>query len=332
MANTATYPDWYPYTYDRQIRSELQQMESRIKSVYGMFYNVPEAGLRFQIGGASTSQQRQRGWNQTNPAEALHRQRWLHMHDGDSNNARDYRVNDEWIDELDAQRLGEVGDPTPERIRSQVAKAERDCDNAIITGLGENAYEGTTSPGAGTAFDTNYTIAKDFSGSSTGMTFRKVNRLTAVLGAANVTGMRVENQSSKCIVCTHFEIEDLLQQTEFTSMDYSTRKRAEAGEVFDYQDITFVPVSPELLPIDATGGAGTYFRVCYGFAKSAIAIGRGTNRIHRVTQEGTQNSAILLHLVDGYTCARIHDQGVYKIESYRTDNQYADEVVFETLP
>lgn len=332
----STIPDHYPFTYERSIRSEMQQLESRVKGWYGQFYSVPEQGLRFQIAGKSTSAQRQRGYVPTSPSQPDRRERWLKMTDADTNKARDYRKNDEWIDELDAKRLGQVGDPTPQRIASQVAACERDLDQAIITGLGGVAFSGATDGSTQVSYVSSYTIAKGVGFSTTpdatnpgGLNYTKVNRLTALLGAANVTGQRVESQSKTAIVCTHFEIEDLLSDEKFINKDYSARDRAEAGMVFDYRGTTYIPVSPELLPI--TGSAGSYLRTCYGFAKSAIAIGSGTEKIHEVTKENSQNGSILLHLVSGYTCARLYDYGVYKIESHRTDAQQAVEVVYESL-
>lgn len=332
----STIPEQYPFTYERQIRSELQQMESRIEGWYGQFQSVPEAGMRFQIGGKSTSKQRTRGYVDTVPSQPDRRERWLKMTDVDTNKARDYRDNDEWIDELDIKRLGQVGDPTPQRIESQVAACKRDLDQAIITGLGGVAFSGATDGSFQVAYNSSFTIAKALGFSTTpdatnpgGLNYAKVKRLNALLGAANVTGQRVESSSKKAIVCTHFEIEDLLDDEKLINKDFADRSRAEAGEVFDYQGVTFIPVSPELLPI--TGSAGSYLRTCFGFAKSAIGIGAGCDKIHRVTQEGTKNGALLLHLVSGYTCTRFYDYGCYKIESHRTDAQQAVEVVYETL-
>lgn len=325
----STIPEHYPFAYKSGIESELQQLESRTKGWYGQFHSVPEAGLRFQIGGKSASAQRSRGYSDTTPAQPARRERWLKMTDADTNNARDYRVNDEWIDELDAQRLGSVGDPTPQRIASQVATCERDLDLAIITGLGGVAFSGATDGSTQVAYNASYTIDKDVGGADSGLNYTKINRLTALLGAANVTGQRVEAESKSAIICTHFEIEDLLLDDKFINADYATKDRAESGQIFDFRGTTYIPVSPELLPI--SGSAGSYLRTCYGFAKSAIAIGTGTKKIHEVTKENTKNGAVLLHLVSGYTCARIHDQGVYKIESHRTDAQQAVEDVYENL-
>lgn len=325
----STLPEWYPLSYRKEIQSEFQQMESRIKGWYGQFHSVPDAGLRFQIGAKSASSQRSRGWNETNPSQPEHRERWLKMTDADSNNARDYRVNDEWIDELDATRLGKVDDPTPQRISSQMAECERDLELAIITGLGGVAFTGATDGSTQAAYDSNYTIDEDVGGTDTGLNYTKVNRLTALLGAANVSGMRINAPAKTAIVCTHFEIQDLLADDKFINTDYATRARAESGEVFDYRGITFIPVSPELLPI--AGSSGSYERTCYGFSKSAIAIGSGCNKIHEVTKENTKNGAILLHLVSGYTATRIYDVGVYKIQSGRSDAQQAIEVVYESL-
>lgn len=332
----STIPEHYPFTYKRQIMQEFQQMESRIGGHYGQFHSVPEAGLRFQISGKSTSSQRSRGWNDTNPAQPVRRERWLKMTDADSNNARDYRTNDEWIDELDHKRLGQIGDPTPDRIASQMARCKRDADLAIITGLGGVAFSGATDGSTQVAYDADFTIDKAVGFATApdatnpgGLGYNKLIRLNAVLGAANVTGQRVESNSKKAIVCTHFEIEDLLDDDKLINKDFADRSRAEAGEVFDYQGTTFIPVSPELLPI--TGSAGSYLRTCYGFAKAAIAIGSGTSKIHEVTKENTKNGSLLLHLVSGITCSRLYDYGVYKVESHRMDAQQAVEVVYETL-
>lgn len=332
----STIPEHYPLTYERSIRSELQQAQSRIKSFYGQFHSVPEQGMRFQIGGKSTVKDRSRGYSETNPEQPDRRERWLKMTDVDGNKERDYKKIDEWIDELDSQRLGQIGDPTPQRISSQKAAMERHIDRAIIAGLGGVAFSGATDGSTQVAFNSAYTISKGLGFATTpdatnpgGLNYTKTNRLTALLGAANVSGQRIEHQSPTAVVCTHFEIEDLLQDEKFINTDYATRSRAESGQVFDYRGITFIPVSPELLPI--TGSSGSYTRTCYGFAKAAIAIGQGTNVIHEVTKENTKNGSILLHLVCGYTAARLYDYGVYKIESHRTDAQQAVESVYETL-
>ena len=319
-------PDHYPYTYNNLIESEFQQLESRLRHAMGRVHTVPEAGKKFHIGGASTSADRVRGWNDINPDQPDRRERWLKMEDS---GARAFKTNDEWIDELDAKRLGQVGDPTPERIAMQMAEAGRDCDAAIIAGLSGNAYTGST--GATTsAFPTgaSYKIDKDYDGSDAGATYKKMVRAKTILGAANVTGQKVESNSPLCYVCTHFEIEDLLNEDKFINADYANRKRAEEGLVFDHAGITFYPVTPGLLPISGT--AGSYVRNTYMFAKAAVAFGIGCERSTRVSQEGTKNSAILLHLVYGFTATRIHDKGVRKLEIFRTDAQQAVESTMET--
>ena len=319
-------PDHYPYQYDRMIRSEFQQLESRLRSAMGNVHHVNSSGKKFHIGGASTSQSRVRGWNDTNPDQPGRRERWLKMLDS---GAREFKTNDEWIDELDGKQLGEVGDPTPERIAMQMAEAGRDCDAAIIEGLSGNAYTGKDGATA-VAFPAGaqYTIAKDYDGSNAGCSYKKMTRAKTILGAANVTGQRVETNSKLAYVCTHFEIEDLLNEDKLINKDFADRKRAEDGEIFDYQGVTYIPVSPGLLPI--TGTSGDYTRTTYFFAKSAVAFGIGCDRITNVTQEGTKNSAILLHLVYGFTATRIHDKGVRKINIHRTNDQQAVESTLES--
>lgn len=321
----STIPDHYPFEYETRIRSELQQLTGRIKGWLGAAHSVPEEGKRFQIGGSSASANRTRGWNDTNPAQPDRRERWLKMVGG---GARDFKNNDEWIDELDAKRLGKVGDPTPERVSMQMAQAGRDCDAAILEGLSGSAYTGKDAATT-VAYNSDYTIAAAVGGADTGMNYAKINRLRAVLGAANVTGQRVEHQSAYAVICTHFDIEELLSEDKFISLDYATRARAESGQIFDYGNTTFIPLSPHLLPI--TGSSGSYVRTCYGFAKEAVAFGQGCDISTRVTQEGTKNSAILLHMVYGYTFTRLHDKGVYKMVCARTDAQQAAEAVFESV-
>ena len=317
-------PDHFPYTYDKDIQSEFQQLESRLRHAMGNVHHVPEAGKKFHIGGASSSKARTRGWNDTNPDQPARRERWLKMLDS---GARGFKTNDEWIDELDAKRLGEVGDPTPERIAMQMAEAGRDCDAAIIDGLKGDAHTGSTGSTA-VSFPTGNVIDVDFGAANSGCTYTKLVRGKTLLGAANVTGQRVETNSKIAYVCTHFEIEDLLHEDKFISSDYAgTRERAEAGEIFDHAGITFIPVSPGLLPLETYSGGKK--RDTYMFAKSAVAFGIGCDRTTRVTQEGTKNSAILLHLVYGFTCGRIHDKGVRKIQSARTTAQAAMEETME---
>ena len=321
----SSIPDHYPFEYETRIRSELQQLTSRVKGWLGQSHAVPEEGKRFQIGGASASENRTRGWTNTDPNQPARRERWLKMIAG---GARDFNKNDEWIDELDAKRLGKIGDPTPERIAMQMAAAGRDCDEAILDGLSGVAYQGkdgTTS----IAYNSTYSIPVATGGADTAMNYAKFNRLRALLGAANVTGQRVEHQSAYCIILTHFDLEELLLDDKFINGDYATRARAESGQIFDYGNCTFIPVSPYLLPI--SGSSGSYLRTCYGFAKEAVAFGTGCDISTRVTQEGTKNSAILLHAVYGYTMTRLHDKGVYKILCHRTDAEQAVEAEFENV-
>ncbi|GAI85967.1 unnamed protein product, partial [marine sediment metagenome] len=224
----STIPEHYPFEYETRIRSELQQMTSRLRGWLGNSHSVPEEGKRFQIGNASASSDRTRGWNDTTPSQPDRRERWLKML-GDG--PRGFHVNDEWIDELDAKRLGKIGDPTPERISMQMAQAGRDIDESVTDGLGGNAYEGKDATGV-IAYNATYTIGAEVGEADSGLNYGKVNRLRALLGAANVTGQRVEHSSPYAVVCTHFDLEELLLDDQFINQDYATKARAESGQIF----------------------------------------------------------------------------------------------------
>lgn len=280
-------------------------MSSRLERCLGEVHKVSERGKRFQVGDPAQGKAAVRGYVDSSPREADYRDRWL----------RTFRRNpQEWIDRDDANRLGEIDDPTPNRIRNLMAVAYREKDFFLIQGLGGDAFEGDTGQ-TPIPFRNEFTIENDFGGAASGVNYEKYLTATTQLGAYNVTGQGVEEMSQVALVCTHYEIADMLREDEFTNSDYSDLKRAAMGQVVDYQGVTIIPVSPELLPVDpATGIRDTFM-----FSKSAIAFGIHCDVKTNVDIVPVKNYAILLDLFYGYGCTRIKDEGVIKIESFRAN-------------
>ena len=309
-------PDLYPYTYDNQIREEFQQMSSRLERCLGEVHKVSERGKRFQIGDPAEGKAAVRGFVDSTPREANYRQRWL----------RTSRRNpQEWIDRDDANRLGEIDDPTPSRIKNLMSVAYREKDFYLIEGLRGNAFEGDKGE-TPIPFNDDFVIPSDLGGDDSGINYEKYLTATTNLGAYNVTGQGVEEMSQVAYVCTHFEIADMLREDEFTNSDYSDLKRAALGQVVDYQGVTIIPVSPELLPVDATTG----IRDTFMFSKSAIAFGIHCDVKTNVDIVPVKNYAILLDLFYGYGCTRIKDEGVWKMQSFRANA--AQEIAAQRLP
>lgn len=209
------------------------------------------------------------------------------------------------LDKDDARKLGQLVLPTSDIIKTHAAAYHRDADDvawqaalgSVLTG--EN---GTTV----TAFDTtNQWIGKGgvvgaSTGTATGLTIGKLITAKRILSHADI-----EDETPLVLVCTAYEIENLLNTTKVTSGDYNSIKALVNGTVDTFMGFKFV--------LNKRLTVSSNVRTCVAWMKGAIKRIKGPLS-GRVDILPTQSMATQIYS-DWYLGAtRVYDEGVIQID------------------
>ena len=297
MAYDSTIPDAFPILYADQWRLGVQQLGSRLESIVNTEIIHGES-KRYQKLPSVAARQITTRFGDTNPDDIDVEYRHLYVNFKDSAHILDRR---------EIMQLGSVGSPHSSIMRLQLAAAGRDRDKTLIDALGGSAATGKTG-GTPVALPSTSKVAVSFGAADSGFTFEKFIEACRILGAGDVAGQDVENQSPLSLIVSHNQVADLLKETEFTSADYGLQ-RLMSGEVVNFMGVAIKAVSPNLLPYTI----GTKVRMCYMFARNSVVFGIAENPMAWVDELPTKRHDVQLRTEWGWGALRIDEEGVIEI-------------------
>ena len=306
MAITSTVPEHFPTLYQDEWRLEVQQLTSRLQGLVPV-YPVMGDSRRFNKLGKISSKDMTGRFQDSAPDDVSTEMRHLYVN---------FRTSENFVSRVDAIRLGEIDSPHSSIMKSHMAAAGRDRDQAIIDMLGGNVYEGKNGTSV-VPFDTaNYSIAKtyhyDGTSSNVGLTYDKIVNARTRLGLKNVAGQNVEGGSPLGMVITHNEIEDLLHDDKFINRDYRAKlEEAQSGSIVDAFGFTIIAVDPALMPVASNT------RACYAFAKNCVAFGYAEDPQTFVDTLPTKRHDVQIRSEWAFGGTRLDDEGVIQINVHR---------------
>ena len=299
MAYDSIIPDAFPNLYSDQWRLGVQQLASRLESVVNTEIIHGES-KRFQKLPSVTARQITTRFGDTNPDDLDVEFRHLYVNFKDSAHILDRR---------ETMQLGSVGSPHSQIMRLQLAAAGRDRDKTLIDALGGSVASGKTGT-TPIALPAGQKIAVDTgtAGTENNFRFEKFIEACRILGANDVAGQDVENQSALTLILSHNQVAALLTQSQFTSADYGLQ-RLMSGEVVNFMGVAIKAVSPSLLPYNTS----THVRSCYMFARNSVVFGIAENPQAWVDELPTKRHDVQLRTEWGWGALRLDEEGVIEI-------------------
>jgi len=306
MAITSSVPEHFPQLYQSEWKLEVQQMASRLQSLVPVYPVLGESRRFNKLGQINSSDMTGR-FQDSAPDDVSTEMRHLYVN---------FKTAENFVSRVDSIRLGEIDSPHSSIMRSHMAAAGRDRDQAIIDGLGGSVYEGKNG-GSEVVFNTSdYSIAKtyDYAGNAAnvGLTYDKIVNARTRLGLKNVAGQNVEGGSPLGMVISHTEIEDLLHDDKFINRDYRSKlEEAQTGSIVDAFGFTIMAVDESLLPVVANT------RACYAWAKDCVAFGYAENPQTFVDELPTKRHDTQIRSEWAFGMTRLDDEGVIQINVHR---------------
>jgi len=306
MAITSTVPDHFPALYQSEWKLEVQQLTSRLQGLVPA-YPVMGKSRRFNKLGKLSSIDMTGRFQDSAPQDVSTEMRTLYT---------SFKTVENFVSRVDSIRLGEIDSPHNSIMRSHMAVAGRDRDQAIIDMLGGSVYEGENGTSEVVFNTSDYSIAKTYHYDGTtdneGLSYDKIVNARARLGLKNVAGQNVEGGSPLGMVITHDEIEDLLHDDKFINRDYRAKlEEAQSGSIVDAFGFTIIAVDPALMPASANT------RACYAFAKNCVAFGYSENPQTWVDTLPTKRHDVQIRSEYAFGGTRLDDEGVLQINVHR---------------
>lgn len=235
--------------YTTNIQLLLQQKGSVLRNTVMTSSHTGKAAKAIEQIGTVTALRVTTRHEDTNLQSTKHMARWVYP--------RDYIWAD-LIDEEDKLRL--LIDPTSSYAQNGAYAIGRAMDDEIIEAFfgkckgGENGNEDLVFP------DKQYVVDKD-KAASTGMTVDKLREAKKLLRLAEVD---MDNDPIYCAITAQQE-QDLLRETQVTSMDFNNRPVLADGRLTSFMGIQFIPI--QRLPLNGA------LRSCPVWAKSGMHLG-----------------------------------------------------------
>ncbi len=297
----SSVPDGFQLQYADEWAIGLGQRASRLQSYIDV---VPISGesKRFQRIQGVTSRRLTERFGTSNPDDVLTEYRWLDVH-------MDKAVHR--MSRLDALMLGSSGSPHEAVLKAHLQEAGRQMDATIIAGCLDGVRAGKTG-GTTIALPATQNIGVGFvnSGSpvNSGLTFAKLLEIATRFGIDQVTGQDVEDQSQVCLIISHRQANNLMQEQKLTSSDFGMQRLMQ-NEIVNFGGMSIKAVAPFLLPYDAV----TDIRTCVAFAREAVVFGMAESPISRVDDLIDGDYDVQIYSSWGWGACRKIDEGVITI-------------------
>lgn len=274
-------------SYTNNVQLLLQQRGSRLRKAITEQRFTGKAAKAVEQIGAVTAQERVSRHDDTPLISTPHDARWVFP--------KDYR----WADLIDnPDKLKMLIDPTSSYSMNAAQALGRKMDQIVIDaalGTSLTGADGTTS----TAFDTSN---QQIAASSKGMTVAKLREAKKILMANEVD---VENDPL-FVAITAEEHDDLLAETQATSLDYNNKPVLVDGAITRFMGFNFIHT--ELLGVD-----GSSNRRCIAWAKSGLCLGVWNDVSTRISERADKNYSMQVYAEATFGATRLEEGKVVEI-------------------
>lgn len=290
-----TIPAHYATEFSTNWIQRAQQKPARLDA-----YVVEESFMgerkRFDRLDKMSSRKRTERKGPTNIVDASDDSRWIFRESYDVGNM---------LDAMDAKKLAPLLLPDGEYVQAHSFAFNRDKDDvawkaalgSVITGeLGTTV---TPFPSS-TQWIGKGGVVGASTGTATGLTVAKLITANRILQGADL-----DDDGTRVLVCTPFEIENLLNTTKVTSADYNTIKALVNGTIDTFMGFKFV--INNRLPV------ATNVRTCVAWVKGAIKRSTGS-KMSDISIRKDLSMAIQIYSSWELGATRVYDEGVIQID------------------
>jgi len=260
MADTNTIPDHYTIQFDRNWKTAIQQLTERLRAFVTVHTDTKgKAATHNRVEPEEMEEQSER-IAPTEGDELTTVKRWVFPRPHQKTT---------YIDEWDADLLGETVLPTGSAVVAHRAAAARKMDKIIIDGVTGANLEGASNEPSGLTTKTVLTankVAIDFdyeTAADSGLTLNKLIKAKSLFGELEVYGQDQKGAGEVLVMAVNQNhLDSLLLDPTITSADYAAVKALINGEINYFMGFTFIRT--QQMPANAAG-TGHY---AYAWAKS----------------------------------------------------------------
>jgi len=204
-----------------------------------------------------------------------------------------YWVVNDLLDPVDA--LAMCGDPLSAYSQANVAAANRQQDQTIIDAISGAAYSDETGSTSNTI-----AAAQKVTAGGTGLSLVKLTAASKALNKAEVPS------EDRTLVLNSEALDDVLNTTGITSVDYNSVKALMSGEIDQFMGFTWV--RSELLPTDSSSS-----RLLYAFQKSGVQLAIQKEPTGRLTERPDKNYGWQAYISMCMGAVRLEEEKVIQI-------------------
>ena len=208
------------------------------------------------------------------------------------------------IDKEDEVRM--LIDPASSYVRNASYGMGRTKDDVIIGALDTVARTGKDGTTTKSLPDDQKIAVDDPTSSDSGLTWEKLLLARTILENNDVDLDDPENQLY--LLCTPYDVEALLHQTEVKSADYNTVKALVQGTVDTYMGFKFKRLSKNRILTDSNDD-----RRVIAWAKSGMVMGIGADVETNITKRADKNFNWYAHMKMTIGAARLEEEKVVQI-------------------
>jgi len=263
MATTNTIPDHYVVQFDTNWKLAVQQVLERLRRVVTVRTGCSGRAVTHNRIEKEEMEEQTERLQTTTGTELTTEKRWVFPRPHQKTT---------YIDEWDADLLGQTVLPTGDAVRVHAAASARKMDKIIIDGLDGNNYTGSGNEEAitATAFASGQKIAITFdydSAVSQSLSLDKLIATKSKFGTDEVYGQDQRYMGDVMVISVNQNmLDNLLRATQLTSADYASVKALVEGEISHFMGFEFVRT--EQLPANA---AATGY-LSYAWVKSHVKL------------------------------------------------------------
>lgn len=286
-------PTSFTEEFSSQVNLLSQQEPSRFRgAVMSKTYTGKVAQVVHQLG-AVVAQKRTTRHADTPLISTPHDTRWV------------YPVDYEWADLIDKQdEIRTIASFQSPYARNAAAAMNRAMDDEIISAF----FSDTTKTGedAGTTTDWSSFVsansAHQIASGSTGMTIAKLRSAKKALMAAEVD----VDRERLFVALTAEQHDDLLGETQTTSLDYNTTPTLVDGKISSFMGFNFIQT--ERLGVD-----GSADRRCPAWAESGMALGVFGSIMGRIEERPDKSYSTQVYTCGTFGATRVEEKKVVEI-------------------
>lgn len=222
---------------------------------------------------------------------------------------RNVTLNDyEWADLIDRQdRLRLLNDPGNAYSMNAAMAMGRKKDELILAAVTGTSTTGETGSGSTTISDITAVNANTSHAELT---------IENLLQARTVLNLEDDSDEEATVVCSAYQIAQLLADSKISSADFNTVRALAAGQIDTFMGFKFVQVASSVLPMQSgTAGAVTSgdIRIIPVYKKSGLLLSTGVGEAGtsaRITERADKSYATQIYYAASYGATRMEEAKV----------------------